>query len=337
MVLNDIVIEYKKVESVLLDSEQFFKLANEIINSYESTYKNICITIFTNINSNQLRDNAVAEMNQNLSKAYGDICKLNTNSRKIMKIIGVLETQHICFPLLNEEIDKFIQCANNIIDIIDSIIEIGQEGMKKTGKYNDLVQELKSLLNLYDYISLTVKQYIKTEDFLLDEIPEIISDDEKYDMFTIHSQTQLSSFDQITASISSFAQTYDNIIRLCELSPSDRYYIRKIETGSILITITGLIASISSISKFIDYCFKKYIEYTKANLEIHTMRVEFVQKELEAVNVLLDLNPNLENKSELIEKACEGAFKYFKLNPVFRIGDKEYRGGEQIKVISTEK
>ena len=104
-----------------------------------------------------------------------------------------------------------------------------------------------------------------------------------------------------------------------------------------MIVITGTTISIVAIIKFIDFCFKKYVEYRKALLEIKTMKQEVLKNDLEVIKQLLEISSDTSECNELIERATESAFNYFKRNPIFKLNEILYDTGEKIKLLNSNK
>ena len=59
--------------------------------------------------------------------------------------------------------------------------------------------------------------------------------------------------------------------------------------------------------------------------------------ELQAAKTLLEIRPDLPNADELLETASVRLFKYFKLNPEFRVNKKTYKTNMDMKLLQSSK
>lgn len=333
MILNDLVKEYTIAKAELLPAKKFVEQSKVVTSLYISSFS-VLSSNFYNEYYNYPKDGVVTDLKTFFSKLYDEICILNSCCRDLYKSLGTLSKLQFKNSILQEEINNLISCADTSVDFIYQILEMQLEKAKKEGAFLDLISSLNSFISVYSNLFSIANHFDYCSNLLYEPLPKSIENRTDYSDFTINSLSQSDNLSIVANSISSFGKVYENVMRLLELPTSERYYIRKIETGSLVITITSSTISAVAILKFIDFCFKKYIEYKKANLEVQSMRQQIVTTDLELVEKVLNLNPNLKNKSELIEKASASAFNYFKFNPRFRIGDKIYDTGETTPLIT---
>lgn len=333
MILNDLVKEYTIAKAELLPAKKFAEQSKVVISLYINSFSDLSANYY-NESYNYPKDGVVTDLKNSFSNLYSEICILNSCCRDLYKSLGTLSKFHFKNSILQEEINNLISYADTSVDFIYQILEMQLEKAKKKRAFLDLISSLNHFTAAYSNLLSTATHFDYCSNLLYEPLPKSIEDSEDYSNFTINSLAQSDNLSVVADSISYFGKMLDNVMRLLELPTSERYYIRKIETGSLVITITSSTISLVAILKFIDFCFKKYIEYRKANLEIQSMRQQIISTDLELLEKTLDLNPNLENKSELIEKASANAFNYFKFNPKFRIGDKTYDTGETTPLIT---
>ena len=333
MILNDLITEYQTLKDNLKLAENFYNTSLSVIDFYNSEFSKVTQTYYTS-SANNPREQLSGNLSKLFSGLFSMIGKLNSTSRGLYKCIGVLSNTSFKSSSLQNDIDLFISSADASIDSLYNIIENQLDSSKKQGFFYPLIKNLHIFTTQYNSL-LKVEWHIsKFKKILYEPLPEHIQKSENYSEFAINSLVTSNSFEDLSGSISSFGELYNGISRLLELPTSDRYYIRKVETGSLVIVITSTTVSLLALGKFIDFCVKKYIEYRKAGLEIKSMRQQIATTDLAMAEKVLELNPNLENKAELLAKASESAFRYFKLNPKFKIGDTLYDTGEVTPLIT---
>lgn len=333
MILNDFVKEYEIVESHLSSAKGFYNNALDIVQYYTNEFSKISAAYYTS-SSNSPKEQLAGNLNKLFTGLYGQIVKLNSSSRDLYKCIGKLSALSFINKSLNSEVSSLISFADASIDSLYKIIENQLDASKKMSLFSPLIINLYSFIRHYDAILTLNKHFSSCKELLYEPLPTHIKDDKDYSEFVINSLVASDSFESLSSSISSFGEIYAGVSRLLELPTSDRCYIRKVETGSLVIVITGTTVSLFALGIFIDFCVKKYIEYRKAGLEIKSMRQQIATTDLAMAEKVLELNPNLENKAELLAKASESAFKYFRINPKFKIGDTLYDTGETTPLIT---
>lgn len=333
MILNDFVKEYKAVEKHLSSARDFYNNALKIVQYYTNEFSKISATYYTASVGNP-KEQLSGNLNNLFAGLYGQIVKLNSASRDLYKCIGRLSSFSFTNEFLSNEVSSFISFSDASIDSLYKIIENQLDASKKMALFSPLIINLHSFIRYYDYILTLSKHFSFCEKSLYEPLPDHIKADNNYSDFVISSLSASDNFEFLSSSILSFGEIYDGISRLLNLPTSNRCYIRKVETGSLVIIITGTTVSLIALGKFIDFCIKKYIEYRKAGLEIKAMRQQIATTDLAMAEKVLELNPNLENKAELLAKASESAFNYFRINPKFKIGDTMYNTGETIPLIT---
>lgn len=333
MILDEFVEEYEIVESHISSARNFYNNALDIVQYYTNEFSKISAAYYTS-SSNNPREQLSVNLNKLFTGLYGQIVKLNSSSRDLYKCIGKLSSLSFINESLNNEVSSLISSADASIDSLYKIIENQLEASKRLSLFSPLIINLYSFIRHYDAILTLNKHFSLCKELLYEPLPSHIKEDEDYSEFSINSLVASDSFESLSSSISSFGEIYAGVSRLLGLPTSDRCYIRKVETGSLVIVITSTTVSLLALGKFIDFCVKKYIEYRKAGLEIKSMRQQIATTDLTMAEKVLELNPNLENKAELLAKASESAFKYFKLNPKFKIGDTIYDTGETTPLIT---
>ncbi len=327
MLFTDIIAEYNEIIVNLEAATKFYSLSKDMVSFYYDQFSSMTNSYY-NAKQGSPKDALANAVNNLAQKTFDKVLLLNTASRELYQCISAIQGLSLSVPILADEVKNFILIAKQADNEICNIIEAKLPDAKKGNFFSSLILRLYSFNTCYEDIMNIEKHLNVINDFLMEPIPDSIPEKEYID-FSINSLVVSKDFEQITSSINSISSVYDNISRLLEVPLDKKYYIRRIETGSLAITISCVAATAIGIAKFIEFCFNKYLTFKKAKLEIQTMRQELIDKDLEIVEKTLELNPNLENKQELIEIACASAFQYFKFNPQFKMNDVVYDSGSE--------
>lgn len=333
MILNDLIEEYTQIDYYFEECEEYILCAKDLINTYYDQVFSYTKNYF--VSSSGGKNTTLGdELTKAIASVYQNIKLLNAKIVNFSVMLGKISLYKFHNTMLKAEINKFVSMGYDSMGTIAEIILLDISGMPKGNLLKTLIVQLQELISIYNSILALYQHFSQCQSLLYEPLPESIETDEQYTDFTINSLVPSDNFSQVASSISCFGELYENMVRLLSIPTSERYYIRKIETGSLVITITGTSISLLALAKFIDFCFQKYIDYRKAGLEIKTMRQQIITTDLELAEKVMDLNPDLENKIELLEKASTSAFNYFKFNPKFKIANKEYDTGEGIPLIA---
>lgn len=336
MLFVNVVKEYREVKEMLLKGEPFFTQSKILISDFNQNVFQNSMNYFASVSNKSQSDS-----NDQLRKGINDIfdsvfantLTLNSKIPSLIESVTLLRNNETINACLGDDVGDLINNANDSIENIYKIIEMQAISAKKSEFFNKMVNSLQRYSALYSSIYSTCIHYEYSLNLVYGAIGEMASTDD-YVTLSIQSLTTSNDLMQVSNSIGMFGDMCEKVIRLCEKPISERYHIRKVETGSLLIEIVGSVATITIILKFVDFCIMKYIEYRKAGLDIKSMRQQIVKGEIELADKLLELIPDLENKKEIIEKASSSAFEYFKMNPKFTINGKEYDAEESTPLIA---
>lgn len=320
MTLSVIIEEYKFVNNTLSNCKEYFTIAEGLIENYFSEISSATSSFFAkNINNSDVRTALVDSLNISITHSFASVTQLITKSYSFHSALTLLDSYNYVNFELESLIHDFIKKAFEAIEATNNIILAQLSGMKTRELFSPLVTPLQALIKDYHTLLSLYSQFVSVNNLLMEPLPEDIENSDEYCNLQISSNTKTTSFKELTASVDNFGTVVELINRLKSNNISEHYYIRKIETGSLVIVITGTTISIAMIMKFIDFCFKKYFEYRKSFLEIKTMKQEVVKKDLEILKELLDITEDNPENNELIERATESAFNYFKKNPIFKL------------------
>lgn len=331
MVLNDLKEEYELIFDYIHIANNFYSDSTLLVQFYTNQ---LSISAQNYYSRPSQQEQFTSDLNHLYREIYHETLKLNSKITALNKSVIKLESLSLKNKMLKADVKNYIEFSNDLIETIHAIVEYQFKESIRKGYFCRLFTHLRLYVAHYSML-LTLQIHIANcSNILYEPLPQHIQNNEKYSEFCIQSLTAPKDFDTISQSIASFGQMFDGALRLLELPTSDNYYIRKVETGSLIIVVTSSTISIVAFIKFIDFCIKKYIDYRKAGLDIQSMRQQIIKTDLELAEKALNLSPNLENKNELLEKAVTNAFSYFKFNPKFKIGQKIYDTGEATALIT---
>lgn len=158
MILNDFVEEYKIVEKHLASAKDFYDNALKIVQYYTTEFSKISATYYTASVSNP-KDQLSGNLNNLFSGLYGQVVKLNSNSRNLYKCIGKLSSLSFTNEFLNNEISNLISFSDASIDCLYKIIENQLDASKKTALFSPLIINLNSFIRYYSYILTLGKHF----------------------------------------------------------------------------------------------------------------------------------------------------------------------------------
>ncbi len=336
MTLSDVIEEYKFVNTTLSNCSEYFDVAENLINRYFAEISGATSTFFSgSTGDTSTRNHLIEALNKSITHSFSTITLLITKSYEFHGALTILDSHSYINSELESLIHEFIAESRNAIKATNDIIIAQLPGMKTQELLSPLIKPLQIIIKDYHTLLNLYSQLCSVNTLLMEPLPEGIEDSDEYCNLQISSNTKTRSFNDLTTSVNHFGIVVELINRLTSTDISEHYYIRKIETGSLIIIITGTTISITMIIKFIDFCFKKYFEYRKSFLEIKTMKQEVVKNDLEILKELLEITEDKPENAELIERATENAFNYFKKNPVFKLNGKLYNTGEETKLLDS--
>lgn len=336
MTFSDIIEEYKFVNSTLANCNEYFDIAEELIDTYFTEVSEVTSNFFSGSTGDSSRRNALVDsLNKTISHSFSFVTLLITKSYSFHGALTILESHDYINPELQNLIRNFIEESHRAIEATNNIIVEQLPGMKTKELLSPLVRPLQVIIKDYHTLLNLHSQLCSVNTLLMEPLPKDIEDSSEYNNLQISSNTKTNSFEELTTSVNNFGAVVELINRLKSDDISKNYYIRKIETGSLVIVITGTAISIGMIIKFIDFCFKKYVEYRKEFLEIKTMKQTVMKNDLELLKELLEIVEDKPENTELIERATENAFNYLKKNPIFKLNGKLYNTGEETKLLDS--
>lgn len=247
--------------------------------------------------------------------------------------LKVLELHDFKNHELKSLVEVFTKSSHAAIDATNSIIKSQLSGMKKEELLSSLVAPLQNSIKGYHTLLNLYQQFLTVSNMLLEPLPDNVAQHQYYEDFYIQSLNPSTDIVEISSSLMELSYFFENLGRLCNNNDEKDYYLRKVETGSLLTVFATAVPLIIATVKMVDYCYPKFMNWRQLYFTDKEQQLRLSTAEINAVKELLDLNPNIKNADELIETASVRLFKYFKLNPNFKVNDKEYKTTMDIKLL----
>ena len=334
MILKDYIDEYKFVHDTLEKCYNYFQTAEELLSEYSLGISSCTSTYFAASNANEAARTALANsLAEIVRNTFVNITKLMTLGYEFYGALKILEIHSFKNEKLGQLVSDFIVTSHRSISACNDIIIAQLEGMKKKALLSMLIPALQETIKSYYMLTDMYKQFEYVEQCLLEPLPDEIENDSSYDTLDIQSLIQTEDMGQIASSLCELDKFFEVANRLCDNTSSKNYYLRKVETGSLLTIFYTSVTIVVFTTKLIDFCYPKYMQWKQLYYAGKAEQLKLATNEIEAVKKVLELNPNIENADELLETASVRIFNYFKLNPKFKINGKEYGTQDSIKLI----
>lgn len=338
MILRDIVEEYCFVYNTLLPCKPYFETADLIIMGYFSGITNATSAYFKQTTiTDGVKNSLINSLKVAVSQTYDNITVLITKSFEFHSAIGLLSSREYTNTELDNLIREFVASAKETIESTNVIIREQLSGMKTKELLSQFIPHLQKTNKLYSVLIHLYDQFHYVENALMEPIPEEITNNDNYQEFDIQSLSTTHDLSDIYSSLFELSNLFENIGRLCEIDKGKCYYLRKVETGSLLTAFIASVPIIVTTVKLIDFCYSKFINWKQLHYTLKEEQLKLSTDELQAAKMLLEIRPDLPNADELLETANVRLFKYFKLNPEFRINNKTYKTNMDIKLLQSTK
>lgn len=337
MVLKDIVSEYKVIYDLLQNCDEYFTAAEELIKKYYASTSSAVTNYFSSSQNDSAKSSLATALHKASENTYNAVTVLITKTFDFYGAMVKLKEMSFTIPELNNLINDFIENSNASIAATNNIITAQLANTKSRGLLIDLIIPLQKTVSNYYALSHLYSQIISIENILLEPLPQHIKDTSIYTNLTIQSFSSSHTLDQVTESLSELTQVFSLLDRLHNPSSEKNYYIRKIETGSLLTDLYALTSLAILFVKSIDYCYLKYMNWKQLHYSDKEAQLKLAKEEIATMKEYLEISPDCPGADELIETASTRLFKYFDYNPEFKVNDKEYRRNSEIKLIEKSK
>lgn len=327
MVLKDIINDYQFIDSKLSECEDYFTKCQAIIDTYFEATSAATAKFFSTVSNDSTRSTFVNDMSTAMSKCFSLITKLNSSAYIFYSCVGVLKSKEYTIDVLAKEISDFEAAAQTAITSANTIIEAQLDGMKKRNLLPPFIKSLQNLFHIYHSLKGRCALLFTVEQQLMEPLPTEITGNVNYEEFNIQSLAPTKDMLHISDSLAELSHFFEIISRLNDSTDSSdkAYYLRKVETGSLLTAFVTTILIVRNTVKLIDYCYPKFLQWQQAYYTTKEQQLKLSMQELETAKKLLEIGPDIENADELLQAASARLFKYFKLNPEFKVNDKEYK------------
>lgn len=347
MVLNDITNDYLFVFSKLENCKQYFEICLELKDYY---FHNISCSItkyFQNYGVSNSKDTLSSELSTTLSKCFTLITKLNSASYDFFSCLAILNAKEYCSNDINLQIKELNAYAQKTIGSVNAIIEAQVAEFKKQNLLEDFFYYSEKLLNTYNTIRHNYYLFFSLDKALLEPLPANVNEDEIsiIELRSYKTSNLLNDYVQDLSNISSFITQFELLSKSDD--SSKQIYLRKFESGSLRIVLSGKTIELSGIPEIIKAITDgiRTFRLTKFEAEhqkeqTRKLKLENDEKELAIINSqisvicnTLGLSKDNPEDCEKIQHLCLPLVRYIHNNPVGKIGDLSYDITSEVKLL----
>ena len=341
MVLNEIASDCKLISDFFEDINDFIFVLNTYKQKYSDNFFHIILKLSQSKTDPFLRE--LCDQNINYVNMIYNLTKaITTCTLKTVKVLAKFPLTKLHSDTIKEQLEKFLKCMEEFIEMcnMSSISINSQEKFNYASKLYIKFEEI-----YYCYIALysSIELLKSTISELYNEIPEQIQNNHNYIELNIQSNKETSDLKTISKDIELMSNIIINIQAILPEDIPKDYYIQKVESGSILLSIITAVPLFKQIVATIDYCstiFYKHrnnhidLKMKETQLEQEQLKLKHEQFELEKKQFELDLLKkyqelgfDIENNGEhleQIEKIIATTMKYLSSNPSGKLNNEKY-------------
>lgn len=332
MVLNDVIEEYKYVYEILKNCNEYCETAEHLINDYQKTVAMAMSKYYFSSKSYTDKDDLTNALFASLDDMYNYVTILTT-AYEFYSSIKILEKREFKNDALQKMIKTFTNNSDMAFVLCKELIATRNRALLERELLVSLISYLQNITKDYYTLINLYLQFKNAHTMLLEPLPEEIQDNPNYGTLNIQSLVSIHGITQISDSLVELSNYFENIIRLSNKQDVQKYYIRKIETGSLLTTFAASIPVVIATIKLIDFCYPKFMNWKQLHLASKEQQLKLSIQEIETAKKFLEINNDVENADELIETASTRLFRYFKINPKFKVNEKIYTSDTDIKLL----
>jgi hypothetical protein len=336
MTTLDAIREYSSVIKILEDSSGYIDCAQVLIDAYIN-FTHTAVTKFSCSNDSNKRVHLENDLSKNYAELYKIIKKLNSCSVSLLLTFGKFTMTLNTYKLAQADVNAFTEIARGCVEEVNTIIENDLHELERNDDLCLLLNKLQLLVSIYEKIIGTGQTLQKIGTIILEPLPDEVENSNNFTELTIQSTTPSLDLPNIANSLENMDKFLHDMHRLLINDPSKKsYYLRKVESGSILLDVSVLAPTIKSIINFVDICFVKFMTCRKTIQSDKAEALKLGVAEIEAARTLIEFNKNLSQGevAELMQQASLSLFKYFKINPEFEINGREYNSQQEQKLLT---
>lgn len=258
---------------------------------------------------------------------------LVVQTRHLSMIKGMILSRHFQSACVKEYINSFLDSVDLLISAYDKLFN---EIINKNTNICDYIDDLKtqSLLtrDWMDRIEVGADILENIENEMWEPLPKDVNTN--VEDVIISSDSKLLSLNNVAEDVNNINNFFNNMITLLGDEKDRDFFLRKVETGSLMIVVS--IVGASEIISFIFLIVKLYQKTEKRYLKNTEKKLELVNKSINMAKELLKINPNNTEANEIIQKCGLYILEFLDNNPKGTINGTKYDIGEELKLEQKE-
>jgi hypothetical protein len=316
-------MEGQKLRKIFPETEEIMKSLINIISSKEEMKVELFKKSFQVVNS--------ANWNSHINEINGlknNYCNGFINSlRKLKFTKSIIELTKINEKFGFYDFDTFKNEFIILIDTIDDYTET-QNNINEFNKIEEVYNNVTKVTNLYEKMIANINK--------IDELIKLVSPEIEECKFKIRFMKEDKSLDSLKDNIILIENIYNNVNKLIGNNEDELRYCRA-ESGSLLLWLTGSVATLTTMLPILEFGYKVYSEQLspKAKLEIQLKQEELNQAKAKTRGEYLrfilaykkssgikSLNLQDDNEIQTIMSEIDDAVReLFSKNPYIKLND----------------
>lgn len=211
---------------------------------------------------------------------------------------------------------------------------IAQAIREKTEELYDSIADLSVII---EKINMANDLIVAIEQSTWEPLPDDKNED-NVESIVISSETRNVSLNDVASDVGNLNSFFENICRLIssDQSLSDNIYLRRVETGSLLVAVSCTMQA-APIIAFIFWCVKLYQKAEKRYLDNADNKLKVINDSLNIAKEILKIDPDNKEADEIIQKCGVSVLSFLENNPTGTINGEHYDiGMEKPKIEDKE-
>lgn len=272
----------------------------------------------------------------------GDLLNWNPLIRQLSKAEALIEDRKFEVEIVKFYAANYVEVVKRIFDDYDSMASILKTNTDTNERNIPNVSKM-----FYKNISIltTIIEKISMSNEIISEIMsetwEPLPNDKMEDNvenIVISSETRSMSLNDVASDVGNLNNFFENICRLIssDQSLSDNVYLRRVETGSLLVAVSCSMQA-APIIAFIFWCVKLYQKAEKRYLDNADNKLKVINDSLNIAKEILKIDPENKEADEIIQKCGVSVLNFLENNPTGTINGERYDiGMEKPKIEDKE-
>lgn len=368
MVLSDVTQDYKNFIVLLNEScaeNSFIGSSLKIIRAYHVCITKSADTFLKSGQGQNDRDELLRALKSLESSFSISLNNMNLGIRSTTRLISDIERIEFCSPTVQELAERICDKLNELMDLINEYVTNKMLSRSNSETFFSIIDMLEEFEATYIEIMGNYEFLKRTEDELLEKLPEALEDEANVTVLEVRSLKPSNSLATFSADLALLNQCFNALERLCEVDSQSAIVTQKIESGSLkgvfaseqvdFSIFPDLITSISNAIKAFRLipAEKKKIEAEarKLNAEASVKEAEAEQKRIQSEGMKLaiareqieflseKLQINVKERPEMkeqMEQFCLPLISYLESNPKGAINGVPYDLSEYVNLIEMQ-